>query len=48
METQLIEPVDEMFQDNYAIMVLQKKVNEIIKVINDSRTPQTPEDSRKK
>uniref|UniRef100_A0A6H1ZM62 Uncharacterized protein n=1 Tax=viral metagenome TaxID=1070528 RepID=A0A6H1ZM62_9ZZZZ len=38
-----IEQVNEKFQDSYALKILQEKVNEIIKVLNDSCTPQTPE-----
>ncbi len=37
-----IEPIDEKFQDGFAVKKLQKKVNEIIKAFNDSCTLQTP------
>ncbi len=43
----IIEQIDEKFQDGHALKKLQEKVNEIIKVLNNSCTPQTPSVQKK-
>ena len=45
---QIIEPVDEICQDQFAIKELQLKLNEVIAAFNASITPQTPTPQAKK
>lgn len=43
----MIELLDEKYQDAYAVGLVQKKVNEIIKVLNDSCTDKEVENEEK-